>query len=403
MSICYAARWVLPIEAPPIARGWVEVDEGRVRRVGAGAPPVQAEALGDVAILPGLVNAHTHLELSGLAGRVPPAASMVDWIRELIAVRGRAATGGEAVDLHAARDAARVMRETGTVLVGDITNNLTSIAALAEAALDGVIFHELLGFDAADPDVIVRNAWSRLEAALEAGRGAADLRPSVIAHAPYSVSPGLFAEIAWAVRDAPLAVHLGESVEELEFLRTGRGAFRDLLTTLGVWTDEWTVPGCDPVEYVDRLGYLRPGVLAVHGVHLHDAGLERLRDAGGVLVTCPRSNEWVGAGMPPLARFYASGVPVAIGTDSLASVGSLNLFDELAELRRIGPDVSAASLLESATRVGAEALGFGADYGTIAPGRKAALLAVDVPPRTADVEEYLVSGVPPAAIHRLGA
>ncbi len=403
MSTCYAARWVLPIHTSPIAHGWVEIDDGRVRRVGAGTPPVKADALGDVAILPGLVNAHTHLELSGLAGRVPPAASMVDWIRALIAERGRAATGGETVDIQAMRDAARAMRETGTVLVGDITNSLASVAAIADAGLDGVIFHELLGFDAADPDVIVRDAWARVDAALDAGRGAADLRASVVAHAPYSVSPGLFAEIAWAARAAPLAVHLGESVEELEFLRTGHGAFRDLLTTLGVWTDRWTAPGCDPVEYLDRLGYLRPGVLAVHGVHLHDVGLERLREAGGVLVTCPRSNEWVGAGMPPVARFYASDVPVAIGTDSLASVGSLNLFDELAELRRIGPDVSAASLLDSATRVGAEVLGFGADYGTIAPGRKAALIAVDVPPGTADVEEYLVSGVPPAAIHRLGA
>jgi cytosine/adenosine deaminase-related metal-dependent hydrolase len=403
MSTCYAARWVLPIETPPIAGGWVEVSQGRVRRVGAGAPPGKAEVLGEVAILPGLVNAHTHLELSGLAGRVPPAASMIDWIRTLIAERRRAATGGEAVDVRAVRDAARVMRETGTVLVGDITNSLACISVIAEAGLDGVIFHELLGFDAADPDVVVRDAWSRIEAAIERDRGTADLRPSVVAHAPYSVSPGLFAEIAWAARDAPLAVHLGESVEELEFVRTGHGAFRDLLITLGAWTDDWAAPGCDPVEYLDRLGYLRPGVLAVHGVHLHDAGLERLRAAGGVLVTCPRSNEWVGAGMPPLARFYASGVRVAIGTDSLASVGSLNLFDELAELRRIAPDVSAASLLESATRVGADALGFGADYGTIAPGRKAALLAVDVPPGTADVEEYLVSGVPPAAIHRLGA
>jgi cytosine/adenosine deaminase-related metal-dependent hydrolase len=400
MSTCYTARWVLPIETPPIAGGWVEVDDGRVRRVGAGAPPVKAQALGDVAMLPGLVNAHTHLELSGLAGRVPPAASMVDWIRALIAERGRAAAG-DAIDLQPVRDAARLMRETGTVLVGDITNSLASIPAIAEAGLDGVVFHELLGFDAPDPDVIVRDAWSRLDAALAAGRGGADLRPSVVAHAPYSVSPGLFAEIAWAAREAPLAVHLGESVEEVEFVRTGHGAFRDLLITLGAWTETWTAPGCDPVEYLDRLGYLRPGVLAVHGTHLHDEGLERLRDAGGVLVTCPRSNEWVGAGMPPLARFYASGVAVAIGTDSLASVGSLNLFDEMAELRRIGPDVSASSILESATRVGAEALGFGADYGTIAPGRKAALLAVDVPPGTVDVEEYLVSGVPPAAIRRL--
>jgi cytosine/adenosine deaminase-related metal-dependent hydrolase len=139
----------------------------------------------------------------------------------------------------------------------------------------------------------------------------------------------------------------------------------------------------------------------VHGVHLTADEIERLRDLDAVIVTCPRSNVWVGGGLPPIARFYASGADVAIGTDSLASVASLSLFDELAELRRVAPEVTAGSLLESATRVGAKALGIEKDYGTLAPGKRADLVAVDVPEDERDVEEYLVSGVPASAVRLL--
>ncbi len=133
-------------------------------------------------------------------------------------------------------------------------------------------------------------------------------------------------------------------------------------------------------------------------VHLTDDALGRLRHAGATVVTCPRSNVWVGVGLPRLSHFYAAGVPVAIGTDSLASAPTLNLFDELEEMRRLAPDVSAASLLVSATRQGALALGFGGDFGCIEPGKRAALIAVPVPAGVTDVEEYLVSGVPPSAV-----
>jgi cytosine/adenosine deaminase-related metal-dependent hydrolase len=143
--------------------------------------------------------------------------------------------------------------------------------------------------------------------------------------------------------------------------------------------------------------------MVVHAVHLSDAALERLRRARAIVVTCPRSNEWVGAGPPRLAHFYAAGVPVAVGTDSLASAPSLNVFEELSEMRRIAPEVSAASLLESATRIGARALGLEREYGTIAPGKRAALIAVEVPGGTTDVEEYLVGGVPVSAIHPVTA
>jgi cytosine/adenosine deaminase-related metal-dependent hydrolase len=401
--VIYRARWVLPIDRPPIAGGWIEtqaaggavnVDE-RITRMGGGQPPAVAEDLGDVALMPGLVNAHTHLELAWMAGLVPPAGSMEEWIRTLLAVRRAGPSGGEAEVRTAMTQAAEEMRETGTVLVGDISNSLVSPSVLIAAGIGGVVFHELLGFAQSDAVAAVRDAWLRVEAQ------PAGLRYSVVAHAPYSVSPALFAEIARRAGDAPLSVHLGESAEEVEFLRTGRGPFRTLLETLGVWTDDWRIPACEPVTYMADLGYLVEGALLVHGVHLTDDGLERIRLAKAVLVTCPRSNLWVGAGPPRLSHFFASGAPVAIGTDSLASAPTLNMFDELAEMRRLAPELAAPTLLQSATLRGAVALGFGREYGTLAPGKRAALVSVDVPPAERDVEEYLVSGVSAGAIRRV--
>lgn len=397
----YSARWVLPIDRPALQAGWFEVAGGRIVRLGQGAPPAAARDLGDVAVLPGLVNAHTHIELSWMAGMVPSAASMDEWIETVIRVRRAGPPHGLDYELGKAREALAAMRATGTVLAGDVSNTLMTPRLLAEARVGGVVFYELIGFNHVDPAGAVRDAWARIAGEEAAWTSNPPVRCSVVAHAPYSVSPGLFTEILGHAGAAPLSIHLAESSEEVEFLRTGRGPIRKVLEALGVWTETWDVPGCDPVEYIAALGYLRRGVLVVHGVHLTEAGLDRLRRAGAILVTCPRSNLWVGAGLPRLARFFASGVPVAIGTDSLASVATLNLFDELAELRRLAPEVSAATILDSATRVGARALGFGRDFGTIGPGKRAALVAVAVPTGVVDVEEYLVGGVPASAIKPL--
>ena len=368
---------------------WVTVIGGRIAEVGRGRPSVAAEDLGDVALLPGLVNAHTHLELSEFAGRVPPAEAMVPWIRSMVAVRGRGTDPSSPTAIAAAREAIQGVVDDGTALVGDISNSLLSATLLAEANLCGVVFHEILGFNRPDPEADVQAAWARVEETV-----APPLRGAVVAHAPYSVSPALFGAIAAHKRETPLAVHLGESRAEIEFLHTGRGPFRELLESFGVWTETWTPPACDPVEYLDRVGYLKPGTIVVHGTHLGSAALERLRARSGVVVTCPRSNVWVGEGEPPVDAFYASGVPVAIGTDSLASVSSLRMFDEIAAVRRAAPGVAPARILESATRVGADALGWGADFGTIAAGKRAVFAAVALSAFEGDVEEYLVSGVP---------
>ena len=149
------------------------------------------------------------------------------------------------------------------------------------------------------------------------------------------------------------------------------------------------------MEYIDRFGLLSDRLLVVHGVRLSGDELARLAAVGATLVTCPRSNRWVGVGDPPVERFYGSGVRVAIGTDSLASVDDLSVFAEMAAIRRLSPAIPARAILASATVNGAEALGFGSDFGTIEPGKRAALLAVRVPPDVGDVEEYLVRGIEP--------
>jgi cytosine/adenosine deaminase-related metal-dependent hydrolase len=396
-----AAHAVLPIAGPPLQPGWIEIARGRIVRVGDGPPPPGARDLGRVAVLPGLVNAHTHLELSWMAGRVPPASSLGDWIRDLIALRKSSPESDNAEAQEAATRAAVAMQASGVVLAGDVSNTLMSVPIWRAAGIAATVFHEMLAFNPLDPAAIVREAWDRVDALAASGPGEPPLDFSVVAHAPYTVAPSLFAEIVRRRRAAPLSIHLGESPEEIEFLRTGGGPMGSLLIGQGVFAPDWRPPGCDPVAYLDRLGYLVPGVIAVHAVHLTDGALERLRDADGYVVTCPRSNAWVGAGLPRISHFYGLGVPVAIGTDSLASAPSLSIFDELAELRRIAPDVAAASMLESATRIGAEALGHGHRLGTLEPGKQAAIIAVDLPDDVSDVEEYLVSGVPAGAVRHV--
>jgi len=391
---------------------WVRVDRGRIvalgshRHAGGDGTGPEREShetdLGSVAVLPGLVNAHTHLELSWMRGRIAGTRSFADWIRALVELRRERAEAEDPAVIQAVVEAIGESRRCGTAVLGDISNSLVSPGPLAASRLAAVVFRELIGLSAERAAALVNQARRDLEAR----RATGSLRYSLAAHAPYSVAPLLFRAIRAALDGdpfAPCSVHLGESTDEVEFLKTGGGSWRELLEELRTGKASWVAPACDPVEYLERIGFLDDRVLAVHGVHLSSHALERLAGLGATLVACPRSNMNTGAGTPPVSRFYASGVRVAIGTDSLASVPDLNLFSELAQLRRLAPAVPASALLESATCHGAHALGFQADFGTIEPGKRAELIAVDVPPGTKDVEERLVSGVKPEQIRWLDA
>ena len=397
LRVCQA-DWVCPIVGPPVARGWVAVRDGRIVAAGAPAdlPRTSVEDLGRAVILPGLVNAHTHLELASLRGQVPPAASFVDWVRALFALRRPGDRPDTPVAQVAIRTALEEMWHSGTAIVGDISNSLAAVPLLVESPLAGHVFHELLGFRETDGALVEASRVIRLALATRPAIGI-----GVAAHAPYSVSPELFQAVraeADRLHPAIMSVHLGESPEELALVRDGSGPWRHMLDRMGVWRSDWQPPACSPVEYLDRLEVLKPGTLVVHGVQFTDADLRRLAERRCTLVTCPRSNAWVGVGAPPIGRFYAAGVSVAVGTDSLASVGDLNLFSELSAMRDAAPEVSARRLLESATIAGARALGFGGDYGSIETGKRAAILSVSLPGTVTDVEEYLVGGIAPGQV-----
>ena len=394
--IRYRARWVAPITAPPIERGWVEVAGGVIRAVGAAAgdrpdPATTDVDLGHACILPGLVNAHTHLELSAQRGAVPPAASMPAWAAALM---GRLESGPPGARSAAISAAVDEMRRAGTALVGDIANTPDSVAPLEASRVEAVVFRELLGFDVAAAGAA---ALAGQLAGLASRRADGRVRVRAAAHAPYSASPALFRALAARV-PGPRSVHLAESREECEFLRSGRGAWREILEARGRWDPAWRPPGLGPVDYLDALGWLRSDTLVVHGVQLTPAEIRRVAGAGATIVTCPRSNGWTGAGVPPVAAFYAAGAAVAVGTDSLASAPDLNVFAELALLRRLAPEVPARRILRSAALDGALALGRGRTHGAIEPSRRAALIAVETPETTKDVEEYLLTGIEPEQI-----
>jgi aminodeoxyfutalosine deaminase len=391
----YRAAWLLPISQPPIRDAWLRTDRGRIVAFGHTRPgdftaPDEID-LGEVAVLPGLVNAHTHLELSWMRGRIPETDDFDGWIRRVIELKNQSARHGDnpaaAID-----EAIREARRFGTVLIGDITNTLATSRPLQEHGMAAVVFHELLGFRGEDAASLMQEATARLES-----EPASELvRHALAPHAPYSVSPVLFGLIRAELQHAPFArssVHLGESAAEIEFLKHGAGPWREALEQMGKWDPSWVCPRSSPVEYLDRMGFLDDRVLVVHGVHLTAAELKRLAGIGVTLVTCPRGNMRTGAGEAPIEDFFASGMRVAVGTDSLASVPDLNLFSELQEMRRIAPALPARMLLESATINGARALGFETEFGTIDSGKRDALIAVQLNGYVPSVEEYLLSGV----------
>jgi cytosine/adenosine deaminase-related metal-dependent hydrolase len=391
--IVVEGAWLLTMAGEPVRAGRLAIDGGRIVGVGG----VLAERDPDVRmpgaiLMPGLVNAHTHLELSYLAGAVPPSEAFVPWVSALLATRAGVDEAGSPEVGRAADGAARAMRATGTALAGDVSNTLRTPALMAEHRLAGVVFHELLGFGPADRGAQVRDARARADAV----EGPRDVRVSLAPHAPYSVSSALFEAIRDDLADRPDAVstvHVAEGREEVEFVKSGTGPWRGVLDRLGVWNDAWAAPGKSSIAYLDDLGVFDGRTLAVHGVQADGPDLARLRASGTTLVSCPRSNQWVGAGSPSIDAFYASHVSVAFGTDSLASTPDLNLFAELAEARRLAPRVPARWLLEGATQRGAAALGWGETFGTLEPGKRAAVLAVRLPEGITDPEEYLLGGI----------
>ena len=397
MIVRVLADWLVPIACPAIRGGWIDVDADRGVIVGLGEPgaapgpaPDRVLDLGQAVVMPGLVNAHTHLELSHLATAAPPAADFVSWVRSMLASRFSNPAPPDRV--HAAIvTAIDAMQRSGTAAVGDIGNTDASVPPLLASLLAGIHFREALGLRGRDASRVAAETRVAVRRTREALDDAPRLAASLAPHAPYSTSADLLRELARG--DAPdcrvSSVHLAESQEELVFLATGGGPLRELAEQRGAWDGSWVAPGVRPLAYLEQLGALHADLLVVHGTQLQPAELQRLAASGATLVLCARSNRWVGAGVPPVAEAFAAGGGVAIGTDSLASVDDLNLFAELAHLRALAPSVPAAALLRAATLGGARALGCSA-LGILAPGASSRAVVRRPPAGVGDVEQWLV-------------
>lgn len=404
--IVYTARHVLPVSSPPIADAAVAVHEDRIVAVGRRAEVLrssgsrkQVRDLGDAVLLPGLVNAHVHVELSWARpadGAPPPGGSFMGWLRDLLARRD----GVEAAFARtAAERAVAEMVSRGTVAIGDVANDAFAAAIVAASPLRGVLFQEVLGFRIADAESIVAGAAARVEqVASDPAVIAASDRLSVVLtpHAPHSTSAALLKALAGraAAAGGPLSIHVAETDEEDMLLRDGSGPFVEFLRERGAWDEGWHAPGLSPVEYLDRLGLLTPRTLCVHCVHVAHQDLSKLQARGVTVVTCPRSNKRLGVGRAPVGKLLASGIPVALGTDSLASAPDLDPFEELASLRDEHPGLAPAAALRIATLNGAAALGLGKILGSIEVGKLAEIVAIPLEHPDHPPLEVVTSGPP---------
>jgi cytosine/adenosine deaminase-related metal-dependent hydrolase len=382
------ATWVLPIAAPPIRSGRVAVEGGRVVWVGAagdaGAPDGVVRDLGPGILLPGLVNAHCHLELSHLGGKLPFGAGFVPWVESMVAARG---CFSEDEMRSATRVAIRFLEESGTAAVGDVSNALGHLDLLAGSGLAAVVFLELLAWDPEKADSTLSWAEELLAGARPKLRPGLDLR--LAAHAPHSCSAALLRSLVG--RGGPSAIHLAESSDEANFLRDGGGSWPAFLHKRGLAHVAFAPTGTSPVRYAASLGVLHPRLVAAHGVQVDAEDRELLARRGVHVVLCPRSNRNLGVGTADLPGLLASGVRLALGTDSLASVETLDVLDDAVLLHRSFPRVDPAAIVRMATLGGAEALGFD-DVGAILPGRRAALAFAPAPGTLESPCEFLVSG-----------
>jgi cytosine/adenosine deaminase-related metal-dependent hydrolase len=361
------------MRGPPIRGGTVRIRGGRVVTVAAGAIAARERAprlidLPDAVVMPGLVNAHTHLEFSDVQAPLDAAGGLPAWIGRVIALRRGRAPGAAAAALD------RGLRESaahGVTAIGEIATGVPAGGYPAGGPRLRV-FREALALAPESVAAVGRHALRDL-ARLDASGVAAGLSP----HAPYSVSVGLGRLLVAAARRraAPLAMHVAESEAEEELLRFGRGPFRDLFERLGVWPSARPPALVPAAEWISILARGPRGVV-VHGTHLDRdadalARLTRHRDRLCVAV-CPRTTLALSGRLPPVGLFREAGVRVAIGTDSRASTPDLAVLAECRVLADAGV-VAAEQAVRMATREGAWALGFERTSGAVVAGRPADL------------------------------
>ena len=402
MTYALQARWIVPIDRPPMEGGIVTVADGKIVAVGeniSGRPPTD---LGDVALLPGFVNAHTHLEFSLLERPLgSPGMPFPDWIREVIAWRrsreeqlAAEAEGIQAYRRKAIAAGLAESRKAGVVAIGEIAMPGCGIDAYAQVPEVSVVaLLELLSTAEERVTPLIELAEAHLAAANAAG-----VRAGLSPHATYSVHPQLLRRTCAlsAAEQIPVAMHIAESRPELELLASHRGPLMELLSQLGAWRAAALPPAARPMDFLESLQNAHRAVV-IHGNYLDEDEIELIaaRREQMSVVYCPRTHAFFGHDPYPLRQMLRAGVRVAVGTDSRASNPDLSILAELRHIASSQARPSGAEILKMGTLSAAEALGIDADYGSITPGKNAQFVAVPIfNRRLVPVEQVLRDDIP---------
>ncbi len=322
---------------------------------------------------PGFVNAHCHLDLSFLKGRLKQGEPFTGWIKSLVAKRVKATT--QEIDNGIKRGIEQLI-STGTTSVGDISSTGRSLPVLIRSDMRAVLFHETLGYNPSDAN----KRFKELRELLESLESSALLKNGVSPHAIYSVSPKLFKSVASHAKrkNLPLAIHMAETTEELEFSKKGTGPFRELLISFGSFAPG-RYPETSPVSAVANFHALKNALL-IHANHISSADISKIKKADATIVICPNSNRWFKRPISaPVYNLLDKGVPLALGTDSLASNYALDMTAEIREFHKSFPDISLHELFDMATRGGALSLGLEGDTGTLAVKTPFDAVAIKMP------------------------
>ena len=380
MSV-YRARWVLPISAPPIENGWVRCHQGMITSLGQGSVAEETYDLGNVAIIPGLINAHTHLEFSNLDTPLGTGdGSFADWIQAVLDYRASSEIGGGVIASGLAQSIESGVGAIGEIATAGASSELES--EYQESVGELIAYCEFIGLSESRVAELLQQAEGHINAA-KTKKWHAGLSP----HAPYTVHGNLLSGLCSlsAAHQVPLAMHLAETLEEIELLEMSTGPLRELLNRLDVWDAAGIQSPGSIQAYLEELNKCwRASV--IHGNYLEVDHLRFIGEHRDVMsvVFCPRTHAYFGHSEYPLEQMLAANVRVALGTDSRASNPDLSMIAELGFLAAEFSDVSAEQLLFSATHAGAYALGLEKIVGAIAAGASSRLLVVPCDDATLD-------------------
>ncbi|HET8781552.1 MAG TPA: amidohydrolase family protein, partial [Pyrinomonadaceae bacterium] len=337
----------------------------------------QIEHFGEALILPGLVNAHTHLELTAMRGYLEDE-DFFAWLRKLTLARLEKMTPDD-MRVSATWGACEAVR-AGITCVGDASDSaMMSMLALKDVGLRGVVFQESFG---PDPRLVQENFAKLCEKVFELRAFESELvRVGVSPHAPYTVCGPQLELITRFARDEelPLMMHAAESRDEELFVREGCGTFAEKLAARGI---EWTAPQLSTIQYLKQVGLLETQPLLAHCIRVDDADIETIRETGSKVAHCPKSNAKLGHGRAPFAKFLEAGIAVGFGSDSVASNNTCDILEEArfaVLLSRAGGSlVSASDALRTATLGGARCLDLGGEIGELSEGAQADLAVLSL-------------------------